>query len=111
MRRTARNVIISLTSVFGISAVCLASPSDNAWVLRGVLREGTRYIANLDDGKWVAAGELVESAGEKIKIEHIEFDHILVIHNGDERLVRMGEKLTAGKVVKPASEPTTRPGR
>jgi hypothetical protein len=70
--------------------------------LRGVIREGQRYLANIEDTgpsrvKWLAEGDSIQSNGGRI--QQITLDHIVVVRNGTRRQIGVGENLDAGKVL------------
>jgi hypothetical protein len=70
--------------------------------LRGVIREGQRYLANIEDTgparvKWLAEGDSIQSNGGRI--QQITLDHIVILRNGTRRQIGVGENLDAGKVL------------
>jgi hypothetical protein len=74
--------------------------------LRGVMREGQRFLANIEDTgpnriKWMSEGDSAPS--DRGRIEHITLDHIVIVRGGTHRLIVVGENLDAGKIIDSAS--------
>jgi hypothetical protein len=75
---------------------------------RGIMKEGDRYLANIEDNsshatQWVAIGEMLTFNGARIT--EINFDHIVVDRGGTARQIGVGERLDGGKSV-PQPGPT-----
>jgi len=75
---------------------------DSSIVLRGVMREGEHFLANIEDTgprriKWLAEGDSLPS--DRGRIQAITLDHIVVLRNGTQRQVGVGESVDAGKLL------------
>lgn len=70
-------------------------------VLRGVMREGQRFLASIEDTEprrtnWFTEGQSVRSSG---KIEEITLDHIVITRGSSRRLIAIGDTLDAGALL------------
>jgi len=84
----------------------------SALVLRGAMREGTRYLANIEDTSssskpptWVGEGDLLTSNGARVT--EITLEHIIVEKNGGRRMITIGVNLDAGERLTPTSVATS----
>jgi hypothetical protein len=71
-------------------------------VLRGVMREGEHFLANIEDTgprriKWLGAGDSLPS--NRGRIDKITLDGIVISRNGTQRQIAVGESVDAGKVL------------
>lgn len=84
---------------------------ESSLVFHGAMREGTRYLANIEDMgshkiTWVDEGQTLTTNGGQVV--QITLDHIIVQKAGQRRLINVGETLdggtpTAGSVAGPAT--------
>jgi hypothetical protein len=70
-------------------------------VLRGVMREGARFLASIEDTgsprtTWFTEGQSVRSSG---KIEQITLDHIVISRGGSQKMIQIGDSLDAGAII------------
>ena len=78
-------------------------PSENPnIVLRGIMREGQQFLANIEDTgprhiKWMSEGDVLPS--NRGRIEKITLDGIVIVRNGAQRQIAVGESVDAGKVL------------
>ncbi len=81
-------------------------------VFRGAMREGLHYLAGIENTgmrgststKWLSEGETVRPSG--IEISQIALDHLIVVHRGSRKLVRIGQAIDAGEII---ASPSTMP--
>jgi hypothetical protein len=108
MFRRLRKLVCLAVVVAVMSVLCAAQQtheSRSSLILRGVLFTGDNHSAQVD-GKWFTEGDSIQSDGERIQIQRITLNHIEIVRDGTERLIRLGESLHAGKAVTPTTRPT-----